>query len=146
MREEQVNAGLRALAADERRLEAPRHVEETVLAAFATRRNNPWPRQSRRQWLAAAASIVIVVALSWLLGREAKPPAAPPVAAGGFMAIPYATGAAPVGGGYIVRVRMERTALVSLGIPAGAAPPGARVQADLLVGDDGVAHAIRLVR
>ncbi|HBY59324.1 MAG TPA: hypothetical protein DEH78_05850 [Solibacterales bacterium] len=132
------------MAAAERGLETPAHVERALLAAFQAEHRRSWVRP----WMAAAASVLVVIALSWMIARSGPPPAPAPApqASSGFIAIPFASGEPPVGGGYVVRVRLERTALVSLGLPAAAGPGGDSVQADLLVGDDGVAHAIRFVR
>jgi hypothetical protein len=46
----------------------------------------------------------------------------------------------------IVRVEMSDAMLQSLGFPIVAAPSGQRIQADLILGDDGVARAIRFVQ
>jgi hypothetical protein len=49
-------------------------------------------------------------------------------------------------GGHVVRVQVPRSALLTLGVPLGAAPSAELVKADVIVGDDGLARAIRLVR
>ncbi|MDQ3012246.1 MAG: hypothetical protein M3X11_16240 [Acidobacteriota bacterium] len=48
--------------------------------------------------------------------------------------------------GHVVRVQMPRAALLTLGVPVGAEPSAELVKADVIVGDDGLARAIRLVR
>jgi hypothetical protein len=48
--------------------------------------------------------------------------------------------------GHIVRVELPRSALVSFGLPVNAEAPQGRVKADVLLGHDGVARAIRFVR
>jgi len=48
--------------------------------------------------------------------------------------------------GHIVRVELPRSALSSFGMPVGADAAGGRVKADVLVGEDGVARAIRFIR
>jgi len=45
-----------------------------------------------------------------------------------------------------VRVELPRSALASFGMPVGAEPAGGRVKADVLLGEDGVARAIRFIR
>ena len=57
-----------------------------------------------------------------------------------------ATGAPPLTSGQLVRVRVPRSALNALGLPINLARAGESVQADVLMGDDGFARAIRLVR
>lgn len=48
--------------------------------------------------------------------------------------------------GHLVRVELPRTALASFGLPVNAEASGGRVKADVLLGEDGVARAIRFVR
>ena len=62
----------------------------------------------------------------------------------GFIPLPYGEGAAPLGGSrQIVRVEVARSALASMGFPVADAAPGSYVQADVLIGEDGIARAIR---
>ena len=49
-------------------------------------------------------------------------------------------------GGQIVRVEVPRSALASFGLPMNAERAGERVKADVVLGYDGVARAIRFVR
>ena len=49
-------------------------------------------------------------------------------------------------GGHLVRVELPRSALSSFGIPVNADRAGERVKADVLLGEDGTARAIRFVR
>jgi hypothetical protein len=62
--------------------------------------------------------------------------------------VPVSAGAssAPLEGGRVVRVEAPRAALASLGLPVDPRRAGETVKADLLLGHDGTAHAIRLVR
>ncbi|HEX8150427.1 MAG TPA: hypothetical protein VF591_24805 [Pyrinomonadaceae bacterium] len=48
--------------------------------------------------------------------------------------------------GHIVRVELPRSALASFGLPVNAETWGGRVKADVLMGQDGIARAIRFVR
>jgi hypothetical protein len=48
--------------------------------------------------------------------------------------------------GELIRVRMPRTALLKFGLPMNVERAGVPVKADLLVGEDGLTHAIRFVR
>ena len=50
------------------------------------------------------------------------------------------------GEGTTLRVELPRSALSSFGIPVNAEQSGGRVKADVLLGDDGTARAIRFVR
>lgn len=47
---------------------------------------------------------------------------------------------------HLVRVELPRSALASFGLPVGAESTGGRVKADVLLGEDGIARAIRFVR
>jgi len=49
-------------------------------------------------------------------------------------------------GTHLVRVELPRSALSSFGIPVNAEQTGGRVKADVLVGEDGTARAIRFVQ
>lgn len=57
-----------------------------------------------------------------------------------------ANGAPPLASGQLVRVKLSRSALNALGLPLNLSRAGEAVQADVLLGDDGLARAIRLVR
>jgi hypothetical protein len=48
--------------------------------------------------------------------------------------------------GHLVRVELPRSALASFGLPVNAERAGGRVKADVLLGEDGLARAIRFVR
>jgi hypothetical protein len=48
--------------------------------------------------------------------------------------------------GHLVRVELPRSALASFGLPVNAEAPGGSVKADVLMGQDGIARAIRFVR
>src|SRR5262249_13981469 len=49
-------------------------------------------------------------------------------------------------GGQLVRVELPRSALMTFGLPVNSDRAGERVKADVLVGSDGIARAIRFVR
>lgn len=63
-----------------------------------------------------------------------------------FMPLGYLNAEAVQDGGQIVRVEMPRTALVKFGIPVNMDRANERVKADILLGVDGMAHAIRFVQ
>lgn len=48
--------------------------------------------------------------------------------------------------GQLIRVQIPRSALVSFGLPVNVERADAPVTADLLLGEDGLARAIRFVR
>ncbi len=63
-----------------------------------------------------------------------------------FVPVAAGAGSAPLDGGQLVRVQVPRAALASLGLPVDADRAGGTVKADVLLGHDGTARAIRLVR
>jgi len=63
-----------------------------------------------------------------------------------FMPLGYLNTATLQDGGQIVRVELPRSALVSFGLPVNMDRYNERVKADVLLGVDGLAHAIRFVK
>jgi hypothetical protein len=63
-----------------------------------------------------------------------------------FVPLTYVAQSAAVESGQVVRVSIPRSTLISLGLPMNIDRAGDVVKADLVVGDDGVARAIRLVQ
>jgi hypothetical protein len=63
-----------------------------------------------------------------------------------FIPLVQYAGFAQSEGAHLVRVELPRSALSSFGIPVNAEQAGGRVKADVLVGEDGTARAIRFVR
>lgn len=104
---------------------------------------------------AVAAVLVLAVGVAILpltmRGPGAKPaetPAAPTheITTAFF---PLISGSLPVQGGHIVRLELPRRALASFGLgPAGSGggSQSATVLADVIVGDDGLARAVRFVQ
>lgn len=102
-------------------------------------------------WATAAACLAL--AIGWLWARQSAPVEttsatnesyyAPPP---GFVALPYAQSGVPLEQAVIVRVQLHSGELRMLGMPAPVARAGERMSADLLVGQDGIARAVRLVQ
>ncbi|MBD0326030.1 MAG: hypothetical protein ICV68_06355 [Pyrinomonadaceae bacterium] len=63
-----------------------------------------------------------------------------------FMPLTYGAALSPSDGAQLVRVELPRSALASLGLPMNVERPNERVKADVLLGHDGMARAIRFVR
>ncbi|MDX6694319.1 MAG: hypothetical protein QOF02_1922 [Blastocatellia bacterium] len=63
-----------------------------------------------------------------------------------FMPLTYGAALSPSEGGQLVRVELPRSALASLGFPMNVERPDERVKADVFLGHDGLARAIRFVR
>ena len=124
-------------------------VESRLLVAVRAQR---LARERRRHiaWLAAAAAIIVLVtAARWRLSPDSDDLAAVPtqpavsVAAdvpAGFLPLRYAQ--VPTRGGQIVRMTVPATALASFGLEPASAGSDV-VTADVFVGDDGLARAVR---
>jgi hypothetical protein len=63
-----------------------------------------------------------------------------------FIPLNYATDLSNLDSGRVVRVELPRTALARYGLPMNAERAGEPVKADVLLGEDGLARAIRFVR
>ncbi len=151
MSENEVVDLLRQLAAANAAAQAPPRVEAAVMAAW----DRLQPVQDRRNRLShgpffrwrfwAAAALATVVAL--LVVRTPTPRAPEPYeVATGYFALtpdfnPAAAEYAPT-----VRVSVPRTMLAQFGLPVDSNRIAEPVQADLALGSDGVARAIRFVR
>jgi hypothetical protein len=143
---------LRALAADDAIAGASIGVEERLLAEV---RSIGRGRRRRRyvSTLALAAALAVAVAAPFW-GSSARRPDLPPPAAEARREVataffPLGYSGVPFTDGQLVRMEVPRTALASFGL----APPEAHdaassrtVLADVLVGEDGLARAVRFVR
>ena len=122
--------------------------ERALLAAFDARHARPARRATRMVWMTGAALIAAIVSLNWMVVREtpAVPaPAIDPAAdLSGFVPWPGANAWPPLESGSVVRVDLPVSVLPLLGL---SAPVDADVvEADVVVGQDGLARAVRLVR
>jgi hypothetical protein len=63
-----------------------------------------------------------------------------------FLPLSYSSNLSQLDEGQVIRVELPRSALQSFGLPVNAERAGERVKADVLLGYDGVARAIRFVR
>ena len=95
----------------------------------------------------AAALLALAATITWVIvGRFARPPAAPvvaPLATTEFVLWPGAAELPTFESGHLMRMEVPVSALRSLGL----VPPAthaAVVQADVLVGQDGLPRAVRL--
>jgi hypothetical protein len=132
--------------------------ERALLEAF-----DAWtaraPRRLRWPWLAAAAAVSIgTAALTWIAANASpevprvarpvlvRPPDAPPVAdLTGFVAWPGAHTLPPFESGEVRRVDIPVSALPPVALPV-SLPPSTVVKADVLIGRDGFARAVRVVQ
>lgn len=112
---------------------SPRDISSTARyeRASATRRNAPRSPSPVRAARAERAS------------REA---ARDDEIATGFIPLVQEARLAEMDGGHMVRVELPRSALVRFGLPMNVERASERVTADVLLGEDGIARAIRFVR
>ena len=80
------------------------------------------------------------------LQRPVAKPAPRTELASEFVPVPFSGSLAPGDSAMIVRVQVPRAALAELGYPVDETQGSGMVQADLIVGEDGWPHAIRIVR
>ena len=166
--ERNLAAGLRQAAAEWRRLGAPARVETRLVSAFREQAGLLAPPRPHG-WIAAltwatAAIAVLGLAISLMRVRapqtaSPKPPPAnaailalvePPdgsleASENGFLPLPNVEQLAPNEQGDVVRVEVPREAMLALGLevsPERAAEP---VEAEVMLGPDGVARAVRFL-
>jgi hypothetical protein len=135
--------------------DAPAELEDRVMSA----RRGPGAWQFGIGWraklvLAAtnAALVVIGVFLSRVPVQPVKPPIVPaPVLSldadgeAPFVPVPYTMPLDSYETGAVLRINVPVASLIGAGYRVSVADPGGIVVADVLVGDDGRAHAVRLV-
>jgi hypothetical protein len=63
-----------------------------------------------------------------------------------FIPLRYGDDQKPMESGEVIRVQMPRSALITLGLPVNVVRADEQIMADLLIGEDGLARAIRFVR
>lgn len=128
--------------------------EARMLAAFrANRRRAPAPWV---YWATAAACIAAGVAGFWSADSwqgfasdrfhtAAVTSDSFHTATAGFVALPYAESGVPLEDAVIVRMKLRPSELGALGVPLGAMNATSNISADLLIGQDGIARAVRVV-
>ena len=129
--EEKLLSGLKALAASETAV-PPLGMEAALLKQLKPRRMISWPLAL--EVLAAAAIVAIAI--------YSRPAASTPDE---FVTVPYSAPIGPYERAELVRVNVPVTALTQWGLSIPAFDPSQRVNADVVIGEDGLARAVRLV-
>jgi hypothetical protein len=143
--EDQLKDQFRVLARAVRQHGSPA-LEDRLRAAFRTRVN-----QRRWKYVARVAAAVVIAAglyAAWAhkRGSEQESAVSAPVHhRSGFIALPYAQSDVPLEQPVIVRVQIPASQLGGMGMPLGHLAAEEKVNADLLVGQDGIARAVRVV-
>jgi hypothetical protein len=146
-----LSSALRAVAEDdEMLLHAPPGVEAKLLAEV---RAIDRMRRSRRLAVVAVLFVAIALPFRQQAGRQPAVTDAGPASAGATREVvteffPLQYSVVPVTDGHVLRLQVPRAALASFGVAAFDAPDNtsATVPADVVVGNDGLARAVRFVR
>ncbi|MDE3196674.1 MAG: hypothetical protein KGN84_10040 [Acidobacteriota bacterium] len=77
--------------------------------------------------------------------RAKTPPRKTPPEPEPFIPIPYTAPIAPTERAQVMRVELPVAQLIAAGLPIATSDPGAEARADVLVGDDGRARAVRVI-
>jgi len=150
-RERTITNSLRALASATPGLADPDAMERRLAAelAAATAAGDASPSRTGRwpAWLAAAAAVVVFLGLTfgWRARQSPIAPAAEIATTTEFVPWPGAAALPAFESGQLVRTELPASVLPLLGFDAPDTPPDARVAADVIYGQDGLARAVRLV-
>jgi hypothetical protein len=121
-----------------------------MLDAFRRHHEHASRKSRARLWQAAAIAACIAVAAALVAtqrtGRQPPPAVAVEAApAREFIPLPYSPAFTASEGGQVVRITLPRSSLRTLGFPINEERAFERIQADVLLGNDGIARAIRVV-
>jgi hypothetical protein len=138
--------------------EAPAHVEELLTAEFRRRNRR---RRNLATWIPALGVAVAagIALLLWIRSEEPRVVTAPAVISAhlagpseeedadrSFYPLPEAEALPPVETAMVVRVQLPVSSLQLMGVPIGEEGSDSSVQADLLLGQDGLARGVRLAQ
>jgi hypothetical protein len=142
--------GLHTLGSEGPR-QAPVELETRLLAEFRNRAR----LRRMKTWISAASAgaIAATIAVLFWIGpsastRTVSPADAATVAdetAAGFYPLPDADALPPVESALVVRVQMPMASLELIGFPINQDRATERVEAEVLLGQDGLARGVRLV-
>jgi len=139
---------LRALASDGPR-EAPGYIEERLRVQFRKQKQ----RRKLSTWVLASGLAAAAITLAvWIPSAKHKPAVAPAIVAPvvddeadmSFYPLPEAEALPAVENAMVVRVQLPVSSFQLMGVPVSDEGGDASVQADLLLGQDGLARAVRL--
>jgi hypothetical protein len=165
-RQRELAGGLRTLAKNLSSTGAPSRVERRLLTAFRAQAGIAQSAPTRRRWIPAltwAAAFAAMLALGVVLMRDrtqevqrapvhrvemgaAWLQAGPePADDEGFLPLPGAAQLAPSEDVSVLHVELPRSAMMQVGIEVNPESAGEPVRADVKVGSDGMARAVRFV-
>ncbi len=164
-RQRRLTSALRIIADEMRDLAAPPRLEATLLEAFRSEMTPARARATRIRWIpafswAAAAAALITMAV-WVAPRRQA--AVPPVHHNpstavelasiaddgadddGFIPLPNAERVGPNDEVNVVRMELPRSAMLVVGLDVSPERVSEPVQAEVMLGPDGLARAVRFV-
>jgi hypothetical protein len=130
--------------------EIAHEIERAVLAEFDRVKR----RRHRKYWVSAAGAIAASVVGVWMMQHRAGQPLTPPPAVETqveaqaeqpFVPIPYVLPPGPDERLEVVRMKLPVAALIAAGFRMQTADLGAEAEADVILGQDGRARAVRLI-
>ena len=133
-----------------RTVQPPASIEQALLREFRSRQAARRPSSGRRfVWAVALAMATLVVAVLVLRPAPQPPEAvasAAPALATGYIPIGYGQPLYPEEFVQVVRISVPRSEVVQFGLPLAPDAGEDRVMADVVLGEDGIARAIRFVQ
>lgn len=167
-RQRTLASGIRRLSEDLRGVEAPERVKNGLVAAFRSQSRRRREMSPRTLWVplfaGVAAAALLAVGLLLIQDRPPESPrrtstskielAANPVPSAaddeaadsdGFIPLPNAEKIAPDESVNVVRVEVPRSAMLAVGLTVSAEQSSELVEADVKLGADGLARAVRFV-
>ena len=162
-RQRRLASGLRTMAHEMGAVAAPPRVEANLLEAFRSEMASAGPRLVRMRMLpvfswAAVAAAAIAMAVWVVPRRPSAPPAAHHTPAAqvelaslvddaadddGFIPLPNAERVGPNDDVHVVRMELPRSAMLVVGLDVSPERVSERVEAEVMLGPDGLARAVR---
>jgi hypothetical protein len=127
---------------------APEEVEAALRAEFRAHRQRGRRRQISFALIAASILLLMTAALLRVAPKPAPAAARTPGLERTTPFLPMAGREllAPMEYGHVIRVRLPRSTMASFGLPVNEARAGEMVSADVLLGEDGLARAVRFIQ
>ena len=103
--------------------------------------------ERRRRWrVGILTSIAAILILAFVTAKLLRPTIAiPNTEETRFIALPYAESGVPLEHGVVIRLDLPSAELVQFGVPPSLRPKSQRVRAEFLIGQDGMARAVRFL-
>lgn len=166
-RQRRLASGLRLMADDMRAVAAPPRVEANLIDAFRREMTPAGPLASRSRWIpalswvaAGAAAVALILGIGLVPRRHTSVPAvhhgastAVELAAvvddaaddDGFIPLPNVERVDPNDDVQIVQMELQRSAMLEVGLEVSPDRVSEPVQAEVMLGPDGLARAVRFI-